>query len=188
MLTTAGATCLTTGAKVRLICWGEVGTVSCCASAGAADRAAAAIKPIRAIQSRIASLQSAMPAPTRGRKRAPRQHGNKKGSRQAAALLGVLCPNPLRLRDLGLGGFALGLFLGLDRTGILALGSRIAVHELDDRHRGHVAVAEARLQHAGVAAVAALVAVGQRGQQLVRQLVVLERGEDLPAGGKAALL
>ena len=37
MLTTAGATIFTTGAKVRLICWVEVGTVSC-ASAGTADQ------------------------------------------------------------------------------------------------------------------------------------------------------
>ncbi len=55
MLTTAGATIFTTGAKVRLICWVEVGTVSC-ASAGTAI-SAATIRPIRAIQNRIGSLQ-----------------------------------------------------------------------------------------------------------------------------------
>src|SRR5687767_2664631 len=65
MLTTAGATIFTTGAKVRLICWVEVGTVSC-ASAGTAI-SAATIRPIRAIQNRIGSLQHHPPPPTRGR-------------------------------------------------------------------------------------------------------------------------
>src|SRR5688572_13384505 len=60
MLTTAGATCFTTGAKVRLICWVEAGTVSC-ASAGKGI-SAATIRPIRAIQNRIGSLQYHTPS------------------------------------------------------------------------------------------------------------------------------
>src|SRR6185295_2336307 len=107
------------------------------------------------------------------------QHGNKKGSRQGCPVC-VIYPIKASSRD----SLALGLFLGLDRAGILTLGRDVAVDELDDRHRGHVAVAEARLQHAGVAAGAALVAVGERGQELLRQLVVLQRGEDLTASSK----
>src|SRR5687767_8393985 len=64
MLTTAGATIFTTGAKVRLICWVEVGMVSC-ASAGTAI-SAVTIRPIRAIQNRIGSLQASFPLPQDG--------------------------------------------------------------------------------------------------------------------------
>src|SRR5690348_6556149 len=38
------------------------------------------------------------------------------------------------------------------RARVLALGIRIAVHELYERHSGVVAVTEAGLQHAGIAA------------------------------------
>src|SRR6201996_761360 len=46
----------------------------------------------------------------------------------------------------------------LHRAGILALGVDVAVDELDNRHRGVVAVAETGLDDAGVAALAVLVA------------------------------
>ena len=42
------------------------------------------------------------------------------------------------------------------RAGILALGIGVAVDQLDDGHRRHVAIAEAGLEHAGVAAGAVL--------------------------------
>src|SRR3546814_9305670 len=64
----------------------------------------------------------------------------------------------------------------------------IAVDQLDDRHRRHVAVAEAGLQHPAVAAVALLVAAGQFVEQLGRDLRVAQHRERLAAGVQVAAL
>jgi len=62
-----------------------------------------------------------------------------------------------RRRSRRRGRLFLGLLL-LHRTGILAFSLDIAVDKLDHRLGGVVAVAEARLHDAGIAAIAALVA------------------------------
>src|SRR5581483_3277940 len=78
-----------------------------------------------------------------------------------------------------LGGFGLVLARGLDRTRVLALGLDIALDELDQRHCRGVAVAEARLDDAGVAALPLLVALGEHGEELLDQLGVLQARERL---------
>src|SRR5690349_18623801 len=88
----------------------------------------------------------------------------------------------------GLGGSLFGGRGCRDRTGILALGLDVAIDELDDRHRGGVAVAETRLQHAGVATLARLVALSQRADHLGGQCLVAQRGDQLAAGMEAATL
>src|SRR6266536_6603289 len=65
-------------------------------------------------------------------------------------------------------------FLFLHRTRILALGVDVAVDELDHGHRGVVAVAEARLDDAGVATLAVLVAGRQRVEQISDHVDVAE--------------
>src|SRR6266496_2399358 len=60
-----------------------------------------------------------------------------------------------------------GVGLLLHRAGILALGVDVAVDEFDHGHRRVVAVAEAGLDDAGVAALAVLVAGRQRVKQLL---------------------
>src|SRR5690606_36726826 len=55
----------------------------------------------------------------------------------------------------------------LHRPGILALGGLVAINELDHRHRGVVAIAEAGLEDADVAAVALLVAGAKHVEQLL---------------------
>src|ERR1700751_1964556 len=79
-------------------------------------------------------------------------------------------------------------FLRLDRPGILALGIDVAVDELDHRHRGVVAVAEARLDDAGVAALSVLVAGGEHIEQLLDLVGVAHFADRLAARGKPALL
>src|SRR5215813_9096578 len=74
------------------------------------------------------------------------------------------------------------------RTGILALGVDIAVDELDHRHRRVVAIAEAGLDDAGIAALAVLVAGRQRVEQLLGHLDVAHLTDRLTAHRKAALL
>src|SRR5216683_2821463 len=76
----------------------------------------------------------------------------------------------------------------LDRAGIEALGVGIAVDQLDHGHRRGVAVAEASLEYAGVAAAALLVALGESGEDLLDQLRVLQRRDRLPACMQAAAL
>ena len=50
-----------------------------------------------------------------------------------------------------------------DRTAVLALGRGVALDELDHRHRGGVAEAEARLQHAQCSRRCAGCSAGERG-------------------------
>src|SRR5437899_10143193 len=76
----------------------------------------------------------------------------------------------------------------LHRAGIQALGVDVAVDELDNGHRGIVAVAEAGLDDAGVAALAVLVAGRQRVEQLPDLILVAHLGDRLAAHGEAALL
>src|SRR6185312_4404192 len=86
------------------------------------------------------------------------------------------------------GGF-LGLFLArLDRTRILALGLGIAIDQLDHRHRRGIAMAEACLVDAAIAAGALAVALGERGHHLVGDLLVLQRRDQAAARGEAAML
>src|SRR5262249_57980401 len=70
------------------------------------------------------------------------------------------------LRTSGGGGRS-RLGLPLRRAGILALGSDVAVDELDHRHRRRIAVTEAGLEHARVAAVALLVARTEHLEELL---------------------
>ena len=76
----------------------------------------------------------------------------------------------------GLGGFRFGLD-GNSRPVPGALGVDIPVDEFDDRHWGAVAVTEAGLEHAGVAAAALLVARGQHVEQLTHRRIVPQKGE-----------
>src|SRR5262245_18795839 len=55
----------------------------------------------------------------------------------------------------------------LHRSGILALGLDIAIDELDHRDRSGITVAEACLEHAGITAVAVLVAGSEHLEQLL---------------------
>ena len=56
----------------------------------------------------------------------------------------------------------------LNRAAVEALGVDVAVDELDHRQRGVVAVAEAGLQDADIAALTVLVARAEDGEQLAR--------------------
>src|SRR5579862_752281 len=90
-------------------------------------------------------------------------------------------------RKLGrLGGFRFVVLW--TRAGILAFGGFVALDQFDDGHRRVVAVAEAGLDDAGIAARAAGVALGERRQQLVGELGVLQAGDRLAAGMQPALL
>src|SRR6202048_2313231 len=100
----------------------------------------------------------------------------KSGSRGAALKLG----SETGLRRLG--------FLFLHRAGVLALGVDVAVDEFDHGHRGVVAVAEAGLDDAGVAALAVLVAGRPRVEQLANLILVAHFGDRLAAHRKTALL
>src|SRR5207248_9541105 len=86
---------------------------------------------------------------------------NKKSGAEAPLSRNLM---PTGLRRLG--------FLGLDRTGVLALGVDVAIDELDHGHWGVVAVAEAGLDDAGVAALAVLVAGRERVEQLPDLILV----------------
>src|SRR6266568_5781836 len=102
---------------------------------------------------------------------------NKKAALEAPLLkLGIL----ENLRRFG------GLFL--HRAGIQALGIDVAVDELDHGHRRVVAVAEAGLDDAGVAALAVLVAGRQYVEQLPDLVLVAHLGDRLAAHGEPALL
>src|ERR1019366_5625714 len=76
----------------------------------------------------------------------------------------------------------------LRRPGILALGLDVAVDELDHRLRGAVAVTEASLEHAGIAALAVLVARADHVEQFLDHGDVAHFRDRLAARGKAALL
>src|SRR5215203_5205629 len=79
-----------------------------------------------------------------------------------------------------------GLFL--HRAGIQTLGIDIAVDEFDHGHRRVVAVAEAGLDDAGVAALAVLVAGRQHVEQLADLILVAPPGDRLTAHGQPPLL
>src|SRR5258708_17770092 len=81
-----------------------------------------------------------------------------------------------------------GLFVAADRARILALGVGIAVDELDDRHRRIVAVAEAGLDDAGIAARPSGVTLGEGGHQLVGENLILKPGDREAPGMQPALL
>ena len=83
--------------------------------------------------------------------------------------------------------FVLGRLL-LHRPGIEALGGLVAIDELDHRHRRVVAVAEAGLEHAGIAAVALLVAGAQHVEQLLDHGDVAHLRDRLAAGVQVAAL
>src|SRR5450759_5836444 len=76
----------------------------------------------------------------------------------------------------------------LRRPGILALGLDVAVDELDHRLRGAIAVTEASLEHAGIAALAVLVARADHVEQFLDHGDVAHFRDRLAARGKAALL
>src|SRR6185437_15725747 len=70
------------------------------------------------------------------------------------------------------------------RAGIESLGIRIAVDELDERHRRVVAMAEPRLQHAGITARAARIAWSYYVEQLLHLIGIADLGQRLAAGMK----
>src|SRR5690348_2613468 len=72
----------------------------------------------------------------------------------------------------------------LHGAGILPLGIDVAIDELDHSHRRVVAVAEARLDDAGITAVAVLVAGGQRVEQLLDLIDVAHLRNRLTARGE----
>src|SRR5438067_13701562 len=78
--------------------------------------------------------------------------------------------------------------LFLHRAGIEALGIDVAVDEFDHGHRGVVAVAEAGLDDAGIAALAVLVAGSQHVEQFSDLVLVAHFGDRLAAQGETALL
>jgi hypothetical protein len=69
-----------------------------------------------------------------------------------------------------------------------ALGRGVAVDEFDDRHRRHVAIAEAGLQDADIAALTVLVARAEDGEQTLDMLVLLQLRSGLTAGVQIAAL
>ena len=91
-------------------------------------------------------------------------------------------------RGSGCRGVRLPVFvIGLHGSRIQALGFRVAIDQLDHRHRRRVAVAEPRPQQPGIAARPAGVALRQGGEQLVREPgVAAESGDRLPPGVQIA--
>ncbi len=72
------------------------------------------------------------------------------------------------------------------QTGLVAgaFGIAITVDEFDDRHRRHVAIAEAGLQHADITALTVFVARAQNVEQFGDILVLLQLALR-PDGGRA---
>ena len=70
----------------------------------------------------------------------------------------------------------------------LPLGVDVAIDEFDHRHRGRIAVAEARLHHPRIAAIACLVARTEHVEELLHHGDVANLGNRLPAGVQAAAL
>src|ERR1700722_9029802 len=79
-------------------------------------------------------------------------------------------------------------FLFLHGTGIQALGIDVAIDEFDHGHRRVVAVAEAGLDDAGIAAMTVLVAGRQNVEQLLDLIDIAPLGAPLAAHGEPALL
>src|ERR1700742_4735249 len=75
-----------------------------------------------------------------------------------------------------------GFGFDFHRTGILALGAFVAIHELDDRHRSVIAVTETGLQYAGITARTALVAGADHVEQFGPLIGVLDLGQRLATG------
>src|SRR5690606_20538250 len=92
-------------------------------------------------------------------------------------------------RKSGTGRSGFGRFLGLQaRLVRRALGRRVAVHEFNDRHRRHVAIAEAGLQDAHVATLTLLVAGPEYLEQARDMLVLLQLRRRQAAGVQIATL
>src|SRR5690606_5808727 len=104
----------------------------------------------------------------------------KKGGGIAPAALSIQSVKPKS-------GFVVALD-GEDRTGVLALGGHVAIDELDDGHRGVVAVTEARLHDADVAAVTLGVTRSQRVEQLADLRHVANGADGLTTSVQVALL
>src|SRR5947209_20539551 len=98
------------------------------------------------------------------------QHSKAKGRRTT--------PFGCTLWDCVSGGLVFAL-LFLDWSRILALGVDVAVDELDHAHRRRVAVAEAGLEHARIAAIALLVARADDGEELLDHVDVADFGDRL---------
>src|SRR5690349_11205212 len=96
-------------------------------------------------------------------------------SKRAALASGPLNPGTLR-------GLA---FVGVDsfrtRAAIHAARALVAIDQFDHRERSVVAMAEARLQHARVAAGARLIARGERVEELLGLRLVAHARQDQTA-------
>src|SRR5690606_11372156 len=78
--------------------------------------------------------------------------------------------------------------LGEGRAGILALGIDVAIDEFDHGQRGIVAIAEAGLEDAQVAAIALLVARAENGEELGHLSLVANLRDGLATGMQVAAL
>src|ERR1700677_3207595 len=76
----------------------------------------------------------------------------------------------------------------LDGPGILALGLDVAIDQLDDCTRRRIAVKEAGLHHAGIAAVALLVARAEHLEELLDHRQIAHLRERVAAGMHVAAL
>ena len=107
----------------------------------------------------------------------------KKG--RLAAALAKQCGADWRPRSLE--AYAASALL-LHRARILALGLDVAVDELDHADRRRIAVAEAGLEDAGIAALALRVARAEHVEELLDDRLVLELRDRLAAGMQVAAL
>ncbi len=94
---------------------------------------------------------------------------------------------PRRGANAGTAGFRFAAAL-LDRAGIQPLRIDVAIDEFDHRNRRGIAVAEAGLHHAGIAAVALLVARADHVKELLDHGEVAHLRDRLAAGMQAAAL
>ena len=114
------------------------------------------------------------------RLRAQTKNGGSKAAVRRSWVLPVLCRG-------GLGVLFLARLVG-DGAAVEALGVDVAVDELDHGDRGVVAVAEAGLEDADIAALAVLVARAEDGEELSDLGLVADLADRLTAGMEIATL
>src|SRR5690606_5497029 len=189
MFTTAGAARCTSGAKDHVICWRDWGTCrrSVWAMAGAGPNpwsspGESAPQPTRTAnnshdtrEARTLShppLLKPMPFRWRSRRLLQTRRRIKKAARRLPLL--VRSRRRRRLRRLFL------LVLVLHGSGVDTLRVRIAIHQLDHRHRRGIAIAEAGPQDPGIAARPVRIALRQGGEQLAYHRIVVQLRRHLP--------
>src|SRR5690606_1162765 len=101
------------------------------------------------------------------------------------------CKRPARWRAFPVSDAAQNLFcLCSFQTGAVscAFGRGVTVNEFDDRHRSHVAIAEAGLQDADIATLTVFVARGQNVEEFGNVFVFFESSSCLTAGMQVTAL